>query len=269
MPNKKTSSYIDDLKRAIRLTVDELGVLDNSYRLKGKVVSGKGGDETGYVYNLSGMTVFETSIVQKLVINIASNFTDEHERIGWEISYPREEWGRAKLDLALDYVENSDYLFRTVIEVKKWQPVEKNVPYTIWDDIFKIIGFSDENNKEVGMNKFILIFFANHENVRNLIDDTFVNLDNLMNMKKNEAIKTKYINRMKNCDIENNYNFFEFFIKYELEWDNGIDFVLGKMDMKSYENVTPKILSIEPIVDNSNVFYIHGDIGAVLLRVNC
>ena len=153
--------YIDLLKGAIKDTLnDSYNSLPISKDLKGQLLSGHGGPDS--IYSLNLINTFETSIVEKLIENIFYKLDDPNEIIGWESSYPMEKWRKYKLDLALDYIKELDYLFGTAVEVKKWFPAVESVPHNVWSDIFKLVGYRHKNIK-VGENKFMLLFL-NHTN---------------------------------------------------------------------------------------------------------
>lgn len=93
--------------------------LEYYFPSEAKILSGKS------IWKPTGIQIFETSFVEKLVKKFASDFQlifpDKSNVIGWEASYPNalNDWSKSKLDLGLDYDENTG-LFKTVFEVKRW-----------------------------------------------------------------------------------------------------------------------------------------------------
>lgn len=227
------------LKKAIKLTLSELEKA-NKDNENIKIVSGR-----GYESNFGGYNIFETSFVEKLIRNLIKK--RYQSPIGWEVAYPEnvDGWEKSKLDLGLGLVDDGKndkkYLFKIAIEVKKWN-IEDTIPYNIWEDVFKIIGYSDEDNKDVGKHKYILLFFQNENksDIENRMNQVFIDLG-------------YFGNKLGKEDFSN-------FLKKKLGWkkEKYIKFVLNKLDFNSEK----KILVIESLETR-------GALGAVLLKVNC
>lgn len=251
------------LEKAIIQTVQEL-TSNNSNSIKGRIISSTGGENSGNVYKLSGLRIFETSIVEKLISNFFK-LTNEEIFIGWESSYPRDDWGHSKLDIGIDYIDNSDYLFRIAIEVKKWFPDEYSIPYNIWYDIFKIIGYSHLENKEVGQKKYILLFCEYKENLDSLITKTFISYDYLLSIQNDPKYIDKFNKYKPSGDLNNIDHLFEFFITHELKWKSGVEFVINHL--KKLKGQDKKSIFIKPYLFNGMSYYEKNNVAAVLLNI--
>lgn len=239
MKNTK-DDFIEELEVSIKKTLEKIEGLSEIEGRRIKIISGRGPFDT-----FSAGNHFETTYVEHLIFSLSENIVSNSRLnpIGWEVSYPDSKentgWRKSRLDLALGFVNNSDYLFETAIEVKRWN-IESTVPYNIWNDVFKLLGYCSDN-QEVGKNKYILLFVDNFNNdpeINISLDEAFINL---MNIKK----------QMGN-DLNLNYSScIDYIIREILEkfykWDNmSINFIKNKIKkninegtflMNCYDNV--------------------------------
>lgn len=107
-------------------------------------------------YDLEPHTVFETSIVERLVRAAGEN---GEECVGWEVAYPfsdlpssdgnaaQNNWRQSMLDFGLGYQERSyedigRHVFQFPVEVKRWAgPEQQPDPGAIWQDVYKLAGY--------------------------------------------------------------------------------------------------------------------------------
>ncbi len=160
---------VELLKKAIQNVLADRE--NDKDELQCKIISGQNSD----LIDISNVLhMFETSIVENLIREIANIKKEPNYTIGWEMPYPKAHkgWARSKCDLALDCINpdcvkpenNEECLFKTIIEVKRVYVPEKDFnevwePYNVWGDIFKIIGYFDDKKQDAGQNKFVLLFF--------------------------------------------------------------------------------------------------------------
>jgi len=249
-------NYLECLKDAIKEVIGSLS--SEKEELKGKIVSGNG--RKNYTYKLTGFTTFETRIVELLTIKLLKKYNDDNFRVGWEVAYPTKAWGRSRLDLALDFIEGSEYLFRIAVEVKKISSKEvcdEMVPYNVWNDIFKIAGYRDENEefKDTGRDKFVLVFFEKPDNVPE---------EKLKEIFENAFVTHCYLNKYfedNKPDLKD--NIYKHFLE-ELGWKSCIDEALKYLGLEDGDK-KKKFVEIENI-DNRQL-YLKDKLGAVLLRV--
>ncbi len=132
---------------ALRQSINEIETKSNRNNRIVNLLSGK------YSYQYRPIHTFETSIVESIVLHMAKSKSP----IGWESSYPNDlypNWGRSKLDIGLDLIAESKYLFKIAAEVKRWDSVD-----LIWIDIFKLLGYKSRKFPNAGENKIVLLFF--------------------------------------------------------------------------------------------------------------
>lgn len=250
--------YLQILFNAIENMINEMREMrennfDDKLYPKGTIVSNNGKKASGNRYPFGPINLFETSLVEKVIRNILlitnREYKNNDEKIGWEVSYPNDlkEWSRSKLDIGIELIEKDNKgneikesnLFKIAIEVKKWFP-SKNIPYYIWSDIFKIMGYSKPNS-EVGKNKFLLIFWDASEN-------------NIAESKIQEHFTNYLIKENKNTK-----ELLENFINTTLSWNQ-----------KGTKDVIEKLIdfkNISELIKEEKIFIGHG-ISALLLRVN-
>lgn len=138
-------------------------------------------------YQLGSHTVFETSIVERLVRRAAEQNED---CVGWEVTYPysslesssnnsaQNNWRRSMLDFGLGYVDRSleergFHLFRFAVEVKRWGgPLVQPVPFSIWQDIWKLAGYWIPQSTPV-INRYMLVVFEQGICTEKEIAETF------------------------------------------------------------------------------------------------
>ena len=128
-------------------------------------------------YLFSNIEINETSFVENIVKNMMMK---DVEDIGWEVSYPDtyETWKNLKVDIAFDYIKDSEYFFESVVEVKKFVFENNKSSDLIWYDIFKILGYSSEDER-VGSHKYILLYYQETKDIdpHELIRKEFIHQD--------------------------------------------------------------------------------------------
>lgn len=249
---------IELLKSAIKKVVETLSLEKDEF--KGLIVSGS--KSTYDTFKLTGIKSFETTIVELLIKNILKEKNDDNFKIGWEVAYPNPKWGRAKLDLGLDFIEESQFLFRIAVEVKKISETEIQqgmMPYKVWDDIFKISGYNDERT-EAGEHKFVLVFFEKQKNktkeeITEILKEAFV-LHFYFNCWMEKKMKEKNYN---------GENIYRFFLEQERKKKSYIDALkyLGLEDGAKDK----KFIEFEKIDDSPIYLKDNSNVGAVLLKV--
>jgi hypothetical protein len=250
---------VEVLKKAIQKTLNSQHDMQDNDKSDCKIISGRNSepiDMSDLLY------IFETSIVEKLIRNIIKKLKNKKDcKIGWEVPYPKahKRWSRAKCDLALDCIEtknNEEYLFRTVVEVKRayfgadmltnnWEP------YDVWADIYKIIGYYDDENPEVGKNKFVLLFLPYYrewgKKYSDFLRQTFISKKSFENKKGKLTHK-------------------EFLIK-KLSWKKEkIKTISGRPEFKKDHKAA---ITIEPFIlrKTKQDFVSNRKVAAVLLRI--
>jgi len=253
--------YLDLLKNSIKEVIEKDFKSIEENVNGGMIISGHGLGK-GENYELKGVNIFETSIVEKLIINLFKILYDKKQIIGWEASYPHEEWGRSKLDLGLDLIQDLTYLFKIAVEVKKIALYDDDfVPYNVWNDIFKLCGYWVKDRTDVGQDKLVLLFFEmgeyNEEKAVKLLENAFITQETLFNYLNNKVQRN-------NLNIVKENNIYKDFLINELKWKAGIEHVLYMLDLQ--KNGPKQFIKIEPI-NSINKIFIHGKYAAAMLRL--
>jgi hypothetical protein len=141
-----------DYEEVLRRSLNEMVNNDFSEKdiLQKRYISGK------YIYEHSHLNCFETSLVSSLFKRLLRNLSTP---VGWEARYPDtfKNWAWCRIDLGIGHIEESEYLFRTAIEVKLWH--YQNSVEDIFLDGFKLLGYRSKRFPDAGKNKYVLIFF--------------------------------------------------------------------------------------------------------------
>ncbi len=193
---------------------------------------------------------FETSIVERIVFNLLKLNINN---VGWELNYPENidfsRWKTLKLDFGFDYIESSDYLFRNIVEVKFFDLYSK-IPFDIFEDAFKLQGYSSPIYGEAGLNKFVLILFRTNGNIsyqNDCINKVFISLDYIKTQKaytENQNSFGKY---------------FEYLLKYQQWSDNDIQKVINvnkqNIDLGKVFNLVHQFKSFDDQILTSGVIF--------------